>query len=413
MKRIRVKDILGWDSISKGNEKAWGTIYEAVKDETEDLMLDFDDIEVKEPCSSANFRLLMGLSTVNITIYKSEGLAKSIEMMCKLMKRWHEGKVKNDKGQIYQAPKSKAEIQIEQRKRRWANLVQVDEDQVGRLYLAKEIDQLGSADSVINIFGGIDLVHTEQGLNNFVLELGDITVNPSIAEHIVSWVCNFKDKGVWVEFHSDLEYVRNSLEVAIQRQIKNFSVEQKLSIMRRIVNVGKVGLLQNYKPKPASEDNSFGAGDLISCSIAVFRGVKKDKEGKVKAVFEVYQYERNSDDGDEKELVFSTRQHWSITHDNEKKRTLDCVTREVPVDELGMYDEFMGSTYYFAAPVTLKKEHMVKMFDYNDEGRAVYEEFTYPELIMRVFDDFGIEYDHEYLRRCAEGNRKYLEAYVA
>lgn len=206
------------------------------------------------------------------------------------------------------------------------------------------------------------------------------------------------NKGVTVTIHSDDEEVMNKVNIyQTLSSNKSMSVSDKLNIIKSKLSVGKVGMLIKYKDSKATDEfGRKGRGKPISCRVAIFGGLKLvDKTPTIS----IRTFNGNT---------FFTSTHWSLEHDNAILRNLDYTDELIPIDQFGMYNDFLGSRYHFIAPIQTRKEDTITMYGLNEQGKVTHDKVTIPERIKLVLDDWEIKYDAESLDRCIKETKEIL-----
>ena len=86
MKTILVSEIYDVTQISKSNDTPWKLMKQLMEKEDQDVMFDFDGIELKEPWNNLEFKKLIADERVHIKVYGSEDVANSIKILCMSLK---------------------------------------------------------------------------------------------------------------------------------------------------------------------------------------------------------------------------------------------------------------------------------------------------------------------------------------
>ena len=77
-----------------------------------------------------------------------------------------------------------------------------------------------------------------------------------------------------------------------------------------------------------------------------------------------------------------------------------------------MYNKFLGSKYYFGAPIqpTDDNDENTTLYSIDtDTGRLLSKDYTIPELIKAVFDDWDIEYNKEEIQYYIDESKRLIE----
>ena len=183
---------------------------------------------------------------------------------------------------------------------------------------------------------------------------------------------------------------------------QTYTSKEKFDIMRSRLKVNHVGILTKYKDGRAKDEfGRSGKGEKISVRIALFKGFTRDTNDEILAHFQSY----NNN-------YFYTHDHWYLEHDGEELNDLIYDDVYVKIDDLGIYNDFVGARYHFSSAVQYRPEGSVTMYHMESisdtKSSVVGERYTIPERIKAVFDDFGVDYDQESLDAYIESTRKIL-----
>lgn len=92
---------------------------------------------------------------------------------------------------------------------------------------------------------------------------------------------------------------------------------------------------------------------------------------------------------------------------NERYDSLVSNIVKMKLDEIGIGDLFIGKDYHFIKPVQRDlKESMIIAYGIGDGGKVLKKEFTIPERMKAVFDDWGIAYDSRKLMVAIEDTER-------
>ena len=179
-----------------------------------------------------------------------------------------------------------------------------------------------------------------------------------------------------------------------------YTVEERRNAIMRNLKLNMPGMLIKYKKSKALDEfGREGKGEVVSSRIAIFRGLKQTSHGQTVAKIEVF----NNN-------YFYTIEHWMVEHDYEEPTSLHNETLEIPLDELGICDLFLGSKYHFLLPIQQSEsETQVVIKEVDDDGRNVKVRCTIPERMQIVFDSWNIKYDKQSLEESIEATKKFLE----
>lgn len=401
MKEVHVRSIYNVDTISKGNQKAWIRLMQFMADEVaegEDILFDFKGIEVVQPWATEEFKKFMQDERVHIKMWCNANTVESINIMCSLT-GCSSGRAVNEEV-VVEKKASKEEIQIGRMANELQRYFEDDEDDSTHtsLMIFKRFDQIGVPITVDYAEAAIRKYCKDNNKTFVSFEARNIAIQPSVIKNVTALISKFASEGIKLEINSFDSEVMTKVGIYQSLECSNVGNEQdKLRLIKKALYPGKVGMLQKYKTSKAVDElGRRGKGQVLSCRVALYRGLERTKEG-VNVKFTSY-------DG----TYFYTRHHWGLEHDNEVLKELKCEELSIPIDQFGMYDDFLGSQYHLLAPVQLREQDTITMYGVDDSGSVTYNKLTIPERIKAVFDDWGIEYDQESLQLYIQKTRDIL-----
>ena len=395
METVSVKSIYNVDTISKGNSKAWVKLIEFMNGRDEDIEFDFKGIEVVQPWATPEFMVLMQNEHVHLKLWFAPNTVNSINIMCAL-NGINNKRAINEEVVPVKAP-SQEDIKVQNMAVQLQEYFDTSCD-TPVLNIYKRFDQIGVPITVRYVEAAVELFCEKTGSKKVFIEAKGIIVQPSVIERLTDIIKNMANKGVTVTIHSDDEEVMNKVNIyQTLSSNKSMSVSDKLNIIKSKLSVGKVGMLIKYKDSKATDEfGRKGRGKPISCRVAIFGGVKLvDKTPTIS----IRTFNGNT---------FFTSTHWSLEHDNAILRNLDYTDELIPIDQFGMYNDFLGSRYHFIAPIQTRKEDTITMYGINEQGKVTHDKVTIPERIKLVLDDWEIKYDAESLDRCIKETKEIL-----
>lgn len=401
MKEVLVRSIYNVDTISKGNQKAWIKLMDFMSKEVgegEDVMFDFKGIEVIQPWATEEFKKFMQDERVHVKLWCNATTTESINIMCRLS-GCSTGRAINEEIAV-ERKVSKEELQVARMSSELQKYFEEDDDDSNHasLMIFKRFDQIGVPITVDYIEAAIRKYCQDSGRKSVSLEVRNIAIQPSVIKNVTSLISKFDNEGIAININSfDNEIMT---KIGMYRSLENSNVgddQDKLRLIKSVLHPGKVGMLQKYKAsKAVDEFGRRGKGQVLSCRVALYRGLERTKDG-IHVKFTSY-------DGN----YFYTKHHWGLEHDNEVLKELKCEELSIPLDQFGMYNDFLGSQYHFLAPVQLNEKDTITMYGVDDTGSVTYNKLTIPERIKAVLDDWGIEYDTESLQLYIQKTREVL-----
>lgn len=398
MESVLVKSIYNVDTISKGNTKAWIKLMDYMKTQTGNVLFDFKGIEVIQPWSTPEFKLFMQDERVHIKLWCNQQTVNSINIMCTLNGFTNNRAVNEDIVPV-KVP-TREEIQIEKMstelQRYFDDSLETCDCPVLNVY--RRFDQVGVPITVSYIEGALKKYASEHKSPKLKLEAKGIAVQASVIEALTSLIEKMNNVGVQLDIHSEDEEVMT--KVRMYRSLgdkKVMSDKEKLTLIKASLHNGKVGMLVRYREsKAVDEFGRSGKGKPVSCRVAIYRGLKKHN-GNICVCFRTY-------NGN----TLFTKVHWYLEHDNEWLDALEYSDEIIPVEQFGMYNDFLGSRYHFITPVQARAEDSMTMYGVDNMGKVTYTKMTIPERIKAVFDDWDVEYDTESLQMYIQKTKELL-----
>jgi hypothetical protein len=128
-----------------------------------------------------------------------------------------------------------------------------------------------------------------------------------------------------------------------------------------------------------------GSGIPRICRPAIFKGIQK-QNGVYSVLFREYRVN-----------TFMTKQYYYLEHDYIEHPGLRDLNTSIPIDNIGIYDSFVGRLYQFSRPIQQSAEESFVEYDIGQDGKIGTIKRTLAEHIKDVLDDFEIEYDEESL----------------
>lgn len=398
MKNVMVKEIYSVDTISKGNYKAWLRLLDYVeKDESgEDILFDFKSIEVVQPWATPEFKMLMQNERVYIKLWCNETTVNSINIMCRL--NGLSGNRAINENIEPEKQLTKEEQQITKMSEELQSFIEDTSDNSAVLNIYKRFDQIGVPITVMYIAEALRKFKDRTGKTDLTLDAKSITIQTSVIENITNLIPDLKEDGINLTIKSNDKTVMN--KIGMYRTLANnkeYSIDDKIRLIKSTLRPGKVGMLIKYKNSKATDEfGRKGNGTPVSCRVAIYKGMKKI-DNEICVVFTTY-------NGN----TFYTQVHWNLEHDNNSLDKLESDTVKIPVNQFGMYKDFLGSLYHFITPVQKHAEDSMVMYGIDSDGRVTHTKMTIPERIQAVLDDWEIEYDSDSIRDYIEETRKIL-----
>lgn len=366
-----------------------------MKDKDYDVEFDFKGMEVNQPWSTSEFKMLMQNEHVHLKLWGSENTVNSINIMCTL-NGFTNNRAVNAEVATTKVP-SKEEQQIARMSQELQKYFEVIDD-TPVLNVYKRFDQIGVPITVSYVEGALKQYATEHDCKVIKVEAKGITIQSSVIENVTGMIKTMSDIGVKLIINSSDEEVMNKIGMYQSLSAKKvYSDKDKLSIIKSTLYPSKVGMLIKYKDSKATDEfGRRGKGKPISCRVAIYLGIK-NTDGGYSVCFRTY-------NGN----TFYTQVHWALEHDNNTLEKLDTETVVIPLEQFGMYNDFLGSRYHLITPVQTRPEDSIVMYGLNEEGKVTHTKMTIPERIKTVFDDWDIEYDRAGIQNYIEKTKELL-----
>ena len=409
MKEINFKEILAVDNISQ--EKSWMKVYEKLKDVTEDILINFDGVNVVEPWRFKTFQMLL---TKNSHIYfkftNKEDIVSKLHMSCII------NGVSTDRvvSVIVKKEKEKTpeELKIEKKGKEIAEHFEI-ENNIATIKTYKLYSQLHNGGTIAYIESAIKEINKDRGIKEFVIDLGNISVQLNVLKYLADLVVNYESYGIKIAIDTLSEQAGRDLKLFLH-QCKNTVYTDKVKRLNKIksaITANTPGIFLRYKSSRALDEfGRQGKGEVVSSRVAIIRKIrvvcnkKNPTEEDLRSARIVVDIDTYNGD------YFYTKMHWMLEHDNEELNKLQVERYEVDIEELGFCDDFIGSKYHFMLPIQKdEKESKTILIGLNEQGRNIKRICTIPERMKIVFDDWGVTYNKESLDRSIELTRKRLE----
>lgn len=393
-KVISVKGIYGLGILSQ--EASWKELLHKIelmgllKDGAENVLLDFKGINVADPYRSISFMKMLRYENLQFKFYGLGKAYEQLKIMC-IMDGHSEDKVINVEREAVKKP-TKIEITIASNAKELGKHFRVNGD-IAEITIKEKYGQMKNSLSAKYIEKAtIDLLEENPTIKEVILDLKGIDIDMPVIDVLVDIKLAIEEEyGVTIAFDIEREDIIEKIQLYLHKKVhKEYSHKEKVEEVRKIP-VGTAGVLISYKK--SNKLDAFGRqgnGSVASARIATFDGVTYDTDvnGNKTAYAEFTTYNKNS---------FYTREHWMLQNDGENLQYLNKNCTRIKIDELGVFNKFLGSKAHFARPIQEDKSESIVMWSVRPHGGVVSKEYTLPERIKTVFDDFEVQYNKEYL----------------
>lgn len=381
MEQVLVSNIYPVTNISKNNSKPWELMMDEVEKIGQDVLFDFDGIELEEPWTNTSFRKLMQDSRVHLKIYSSESTKATIDLMCS-MGNMPTGRVENEDIMILGsgAPENKEVSFLAERLK---HCIEKDKDNVVHIKIYNAVSQLGTRNTIDAIDKVIRDYNKETGDKHFCLELELISIGTSTVRYFVQVTNELENDGFSIEITSEDTDVMNTIKTCCNViGTEAMSDKDKVKIFLDTIQPNTVGMLSRFKDTKGKDDfGRKGDGKPITCRVAIFRGIEKD-DNTYKLVFD--QFKGGS---------FMTPIEYKLEHDGYEHPGLEQSTIKIPIKEIGLCDRFVGELYHFNLPIQYHSDGMTPVCKVNENGGVDTVLMTLPEHVKLVLDSFNVEYN--------------------
>lgn len=399
---INVRSIYGYTILTQ--DAGWKTIYDnviGIAEKTDEVItLDFQGIKVENPGEIKHFIELFMMDNIKFVFYNIDcyNSLRIKAVLCGL----DESKITNvEVGTVKKESKDEKKVRIKSEE--LIKYIRVNGDTME--LVMKEVPwgtSYGNSQTAIFIsVASRKVVSENKDIKKFILDITDINVKSEVLETIAQMIVDFKrdyDIDVIMNIDDPDTIDKIKLHVHIKKETA-YSYGDKVKAFSKLKK-GTVGILIVYKNSRALDEfGRKGHGEVRSARIALFEGMKRlkasDGDIKIYALFRTF----NKD-------TFYTKEHWMLENDGEELNELDSSIVKKPVENMGLYSEFIGEEAHFARPIQKDNSDNIIMRCVDDSGKVVAKEYTIIERIETVFKEFGVEYDEESLEYAKRYNRQ-------
>lgn len=417
MRDVRAKTIVSVDTISKGNIKPWIKLIDFMKEvpADEEINFTFEDIQVYQPWNAYTFINLLSDSRVHMTFINDEESVKTIELMLHL-NGFKTGRIVNRDTRTNNKEDKHLAV-IQEKAKGLQPYFHANPDGSVTFKVTERYDQIGVIDTVKYIEAALVMRHEMTGETEMILDTGKITLYANILEAVSKIFDTMHDIGVKLYINSGVAEINDKINLYRGLSGSQAGTREHFEICQARLKDNCVGMLAKYRDsKGKDEFGRHGRGEIVTNRIAIFRGFKF-KEGRPCLEFQVFNgktffpREHWYLENDSQILVFRTGRDMTeverngynhFTDDGEAHtiKKMDVQDMVIPLEEVGIYNDFLGSKYHFMAPIQKHKRDSKNVFTINDDGFAKCVKMTIPELAKAVLDDYAIEYNKPELESC-------------
>jgi len=398
MKVLNVKDVYPYDTLSASNDNGWKRVLAAVSEENEDVVLDFKDLLVTDPWNNRFFLSVIRGKGKVIRLYDSEDTATGIKGFSLLNNV--KISVENIKSESLKVRDSVEDSRLNAAYERKINILKKVcrvENGVGYIKVFEVFENLGNVETVESIGKVIPIMF--EGVKLVKVELGHATIQENMYKLLMNIVKEQKNRGVQVKIVS--EDTKNKSNIQIYKDMKiNIGRDEKYKILKdKLVPNMPVMISTFRRSKSLDELGREGEGKEIAINPAVIKKIieTEDREGNTvyKLVVDLY-----------KASNFVSKLSYAWDNDGGKHPGISKITQEINIMDLGFMNEFVGRRRHVYGPVHSDRSLGIEMYVGAENGSVNKVKMAIPECMRIVFDDFGVEYDRDFLNECIERTRE-------
>lgn len=392
MKELRIIDLFNVTQISRSNDRIWKELEETTRNTKEPILLDFEDINLEEPYNNNYFLKILANPKIYFKIYSDEKLKNEIELICKLGVM-DTGRVFNEDFEYEDNGPDLSEIRILNKINKMKEYTSINGNTV-LIDLSAGFNQLSDNDTAKSIKKLIEEL-IEKGIVKIDINIQNCYVQSNMIEKLAALGTNFREKGIEVDFKTD------DLELLKEMMLYKFSIpissSTKINLFEGI-EINTVGIISKFKSTRRKDRyGRSGDGEPLITRVAIFKGIEK-------GIVHLWTFNGN---------FFKTKQDYYLD-ENEELNFPKIDKWDIPIGQIGLADEFLGSMYHFNYPIQLSKNdnistHRISICEETGKTSIKYDSIPLPEYIKLVLDDFEIMYNVKALEEAIIETHKYLE----
>lgn len=413
-----VHDELGIDRIEYYNDEPWNRLATLLDDPTtipgqahedwtketsepvpsDGMIFDFKDVTVTEPWKSQGFKEFVSNGRVFLRLYNAKNAAATIEAWCRLSGCSY-GRVMNvDILGETTAKESRMDKVIRVKAEELEGTI-TETHLPGGVYfdvrVADVYNQVVYPEHIKEIEKAILNYHEHTGAVRYRILCGKVPVQKQMIRELAEIAVQLEAMGLEVKIISDIPEVMDKATIWLSiKHGENYNSEQKLRLIEKSTPVNSVGMLTEYvQTRGKDEFGRSGNGKVASCRPALYLGVIRERNGGGKVLFRRYRLFATGKLMGERIQLFTTRLHYGLENDGEAHPGLVSEDIMIPIEDLGVYTDFLGRRFHFMEPVQLDPEGGMELY----QPAACEKGFqlnilTLPEYIRAVLDEFEIGY---------------------
>lgn len=396
MRVIKVRDIYSVTQISKRNDRAWEKLIDTMEEiqEGQDVMLDFEGIELEEPWSNEVFNKLIRDERVHIKVYSSEAIKETVDLACRLG-GLKPGRIENEDN-IIESTDDELSDGVKRMVQRFADAMITCDDRM-LIDVTDIVDQISDENTIKSIELAIRECIEETGNKKYAVNTDSMFIQINIIEVLSRMIGRFRKEGIDVVVMSTDDDVVNKISIYQNLdRIKKLNTADRIRIFKETIELGTVGMISKFKEtRRRDEFGRKGDGVPIVCRVCIFRGMEGEN-----VVLETFNGK-----------YFFTRVHYSLDRDGEILQDLPREIYRIPIDDMGLCDKYIGSTYHFSKPIQYDERGSMETYEITEEGSMRRVVLTLPQYIKLVLEDFEVEHDKVSLVNAINETDKYMRKY--
>lgn len=387
MEVFKVKEHFDISHLHFLDGKYWKRLHDLLVQQypTEEVLIDFKGIQLINAWESEYFVNMVRHENFYFKVYFNATLVEAVDLLCKsnvpVLKT---GRVEN-----YQPTEKieKPKFVISETEIKSVQDGITSED--GELHVKYCYSAIERKESILALQQAIR--NAFNGESKIVINLQKVIVQKTMIKELY---------GITVELECELGTPVTCINMLKQKDfdmcvkfgpnidMNKLSLEDRITILTKHLPRGSVAILVKYKDKR-------GAKDAFNVSRQWSRYARFDGIVNGKAKFTTFRQDS-----------FHTQYHLKQEQLNYSK--VESVPVFVPVDKLGFWDFFLGEDYHvnFAVQFDKSKSHGEWYIDC--DGDTCYQQFTIPDYIELVMEEYELPYNKEHLQDCRENTYRFL-----
>lgn len=393
---IIVKEVIGVDTISNGNNKPWDRILEYMEsiESSEIIEFDFKGVEVYNPFGSDSFKKLLSKPNFGMTIHSNEKLVDSIKLMC-VMNNQDDTRVKGVKPVVVHI-ETEEEKKIKKTAQDLQKYFVQDNDNHSTFNICDRYDQIGVPITVSYMYESIRIYSESTGIKDIKVYTKRMIIQPSVVDLVAKLIDDMQEFNIKLTIVSDDKDIQD--KIGMYRGLVESGCtggDDRYNVMKEKLVTNKVGIILKYKEGRAKDEfGRYGKGEVVSSRVAIFKEfIQKDG---ICAKMHVFSNNK-----------FYTKMHWYLEHDSENLKSVEYEELIIPIEQLGVYNDFIGTKYHFSTAVQYQADDVI-MYHIDSTGKVIGQPYTIPERIKAVLDDFNMDYDKESLEAYIQATNEIL-----